>query len=280
VLARTRRDTAVLAGLVFAVPALGLTIASASGSANAPETRHLIFTLPFFALLLAAGIERALRPVRARAPATLVLAAAVVVATEIAWGWETTPTLYAGEPHRREAAREAAERWLAATSSPSDVLFGYDPLYLGAFERGGAIGETVVPRADPKLALDALLEAPQPLGRGVWVLDRSDGSRTVSDWSQLLTIDDAPLGDRFETRVFGPFLVVRSREPTRTPERFLEDTLAVQRTQLKEAYVDGQLLTYWDIANADINARTAETALERLQLARQASASSSSGQPR
>jgi hypothetical protein len=122
------------------------------------------------------------------------------------------------------------------------------------------VGHTVVPRADAKLALDALLDAPQPLGRGVWVLDRSDGSRTVSNWSRFLEIDDRSPGATFESRVFGPFLVVRSLEPTLTAEDYLRDTMAVQRTQLVEGYP----YWYWDIANAQINDHTARAALDRL----------------
>ena len=104
-LARERGMTAVLIGLVFLVPAVGLTLAGAGGSASAPETRHLIFTLPFFAALVAAGILRAVRPAGARASAAVVLSVSTVVATEIAWGWDSTPTLYAGEPPKRAAAR-------------------------------------------------------------------------------------------------------------------------------------------------------------------------------
>jgi Dolichyl-phosphate-mannose-protein mannosyltransferase len=250
VLARRRPLSLALTGLVFAVPAIGLTIASAAASASAPETRHLIFILPFFALLVAAGLVRVTRPLAARAWPAVALSLAALVAAEVSWGWVSTPTLYAGEPSRRTAAREAAEGWLAATSRPSDVLFGYDPLYLGAREKGGTIGETVVPRADAKLAAEALVEAPQPLGRGVWVLDNSDGSRTVSNWSRLLEIDERSPGVGFETRVFGPFIVVRTIEPTDDPKTFLADTVRVQRL-------------YWDserqygIPNAGINLTTA-----------------------
>ncbi len=271
-LARERGMAAVLVGLVFVVPAIGLTLAGASGSESAPETRHLIFALPFFAVIVAAGILRAVRPAGARAPAVLALSVATLVAAELAWGWEKTPTLYAGEPPKRAAARAAAEDWLVATSRPTDVFFGYDPLFLGAREKGADVGDTVVPRADPKLALDALLDAPQPLGRGVWVLDRSDGSRTVSNWSRYLEIKERSPGATFETRVFGPFLVVRSLDPTSTPEEFLHDTMAVQRTQLVQSYP----YWYWDIANAEINDRTASAALAKLYAER---ASAASGAP-
>ena len=253
-LARNRPASALLAGLAFALPAAGLTIARVGGSASAPATRHLIFALPFFALILAVGLLRLTQLAGPRAPAALALSVASLVAAEIAWGWQTTPTLYAGEPPRREAAREAAEAWLAGTSRPTDVLFGFDPLYLGARERGGAVGETVVPRADPRLALEALEEAPKPLGRGVWVLDASDGSRIVSNWSWRLEIQDRSPGTAFETRAFGPFLIVRTVEPTTTPQAFLWDTLQVQRL--------GR--TLW-VGNADLNYQTARLALDRLE---------------
>jgi hypothetical protein len=255
-LARSRPRSALLAFLAFAVPTAGLALARVSGGASAPETRHLIFALPFFALIVAVGLLRITSAAGGRAPAVLAFSLASLVAAEIAWGWQTTPTLYAGEPPRREAAREAAERWLARTSEPSDVLFGFDPLYLGARERGGAIADTVVPRADPKLALEALLDAPEPLGRGVWVLDASDGSRIVSNWSWRLEIQDRSPGRAYETRAFGPFLIVRTVAPTGSPLAFLWDTLAVQRMGLN----------LW-IVNAEINYQTASAALDRLEQA-------------
>ena len=256
VLARHRSRAAVLTGLVFVVPTIGLMVAHGGGSASAPETRHLIFALPFFAMLVATGVLRLASLAGSRSVTAVALGLAAIVAAEIAWGWDTTPTLYAGEPAHRVEARQAAERWLARTSRPSDVLFGYDPLFLGARERGGRIGQTVVPRADAKLAVDALLNAPKPLGRGVWVLDASDGSRTVSNWSMRLKIQDRSPGPEFETRVFGPFLIVRTLRPTETPSTFLWDTLAVQGTQrVGDAFA---------VANAEINDHTARVALEEL----------------
>ena len=254
VLARRRPEAALLAGLSVGVPAAGLAILSAGGSAGAPETRHLIFALPFFALAVATGLTTLVRLAGGRAPTVLALSLASLLAAEIAWGWRTTPTLYAGEPSTRREAREEATAWLAATSRPGDVLFGYDPLFLGAREQGAPIGGTVVPRADPGLALDALLDAPKPLGRGVWVLDASDGSRIVGETSLRLEIDERSPGRAFEARAFGPFLVVRTLEPTRTPLAFLWDTLAVQRM--------GRIL--W-VTNAELNYETARVALAELE---------------
>ncbi len=262
VLFRRRPLTFALCLLVFAVPLIGLALARVGGSAGTPETRHLIFALPFFAIAVATGLLRLGDRAGQRAPAVLAVAVAALLAAEIAWGWARTPTLYAGEPLKRREAREAAVAWLAATSRPDDVYFGYDPLYLGAREHGADVGRVVVPRADPKLALEVLTSQDEPLGRGVWVLDASDGSRIVSPTSTRLEIDDRSPGFGFETRVFGPFLIIRSADPTMTPERFLWDTRTVNR------------MGYWDldVPTAAINYDTAQSALDELAAQEEATA--------
>jgi hypothetical protein len=262
VLLRRRPLTFALCLLVFAVPSLGLALARVGGNAGTPETRHLIFAAPFFALAVASGLLQLAGRSGQRAPAVIALSVAALLAIEIAWGWARTPTLYAGEPAKRREAREAAVEWLAATSRPGDVYFGYDPLYLGAREIGADVGRVVVPRADPKLALEVLTGQEEPLGRGVWVLDASDGSRIVSPTSTRLEIDDRSPGLGYETRVFGPFLIVRTVEPTETPEEFLWDTKVVNQ------------MGYWelDVQTAAINFDTAQTALDELEARDEAAA--------
>jgi hypothetical protein len=186
-----------------------------------------------------------------RARLAPVAALLVLLCAEVAWADHKTPLLFDGESPTRVEARAAASAWLARTARPNDVLFAYDPLYLGAWERNGSLSETVVPRADPKLALSVLRAAPKPLGRGVWVFDASD----TNNFSPKLTI---PLrmprpASAFEARVWGPFLVIRSLEPTRTPRRFLEESRAVQLV--------GQSLY---IGDADVNLDTVTRALRRL----------------
>ena len=141
--------------------------------------------LPFFALLVALGLLDL-----SRSAGTPVLVAALVLAAssaEVAWGWHKTAPLYRGRARNASrGARGSGRDWLARTARPDDVLFGYDPLYLGAWERDRAAVSrtTVIPRADPKLALRSLREAPTPLGRGVWVFDASD----TNNFTQKLTI--------------------------------------------------------------------------------------------
>jgi hypothetical protein len=252
-LVRTRPAAAFFAGAVFLIPTVAFLL-TRSGSSVSLESRHLIFALPFFATLVAAGLLRLASLAGARAPAALGLGLGVLLAAEIAWGWDRTPWMYAGEPAARKVARAEAAAWLAATSRKDDVLFGYEPLYLDAWEKGAPFGGIFVPRADPKLALEKLDKAPKPLGRGVWVIDASD-QLDVS--KQRLTISGRAPGPQFEARAFGPFLVVRTKEPVKTEETFLRDTAVVE--------FNAKAL---EIGDAGLNLQTAVNALARLKTSR------------
>jgi len=241
------RDAALLTACVVLVPTAAFVLAR-FGQSTSPESRHLIFVLPFFALLVALGLVDLSR----RRTPVLVAALVLLMGAEVAWGWDKTAPLYEGEAAVRVEAREAASAWLARTSRRDDVLFGYEPLYLGGWERDRhGFSDTVIPRADAKLALESLRGA-SSLGRGVWVFDASD----TNNFTQQLTIPlryPNPRAD-FEARVFGPFLVIRSRRPTRTPKEFL---IAARQAQLV-----GRSLYMGD---ADVNLLTVDQALSVLE---------------
>jgi hypothetical protein len=207
--------------------------------------------LPFFGLVVAVGLLELgeWRPdLRRVLPATALV---VLVTAQLIWAWDKTPALFEGEPGTRVAAREAASVWLARTARSDDIFFGYDPLHLGAWERNEDVSRIVVPRADPKLALETLLDEQRPLGRGVWVFDASD----TNNFDPRLTIElrvPRPTS-AFEARVYGPFLVIRSLKPTETPRTFLELSA--------KAMGIGKTLF---IGDADINALTVSRARERL----------------
>ena len=250
VLARTRPGSAFLALGVVVIPALSFVVARSGASASL-ETRHLIFVLPFFAMVVALGLQRAARAARSLGPLVLALGLAVLLSAQVAWGWERTPWLYEGEPQARVEARDLTASWLAATGRPDDVLFGYEPTYLDAWEKGAPFGDIFIPRADPTLALERLHSIPQPLGRGVWVLDASDH---LDKKDVRLEIERRSPGFGFEARAFGPFLVIRTTEPTRTIQNFLLETIRVQNL--------GWAL---GIGDAGINYQTAVTALRKLR---------------
>ena len=242
-LRRLPRPTVVLCACVIVLPALAFMTAQL-GHATSPETRHLIFALPFVALAAAAGIVRLGR----LAPVALV---ALLVA-QVAWTWERTPQLFEWEPDARQAARADASAYLAETSRPDDVLFGFDPLFLGAWERNSDFPRTVLPRADATLALSALQELDRPLGRGLWILDASDNNNFFRKLEIPLRSPEP--SSAFDVRRFGPFLVIRTAGPTRTPAQYLER--AAQALQVGKALYMG---------DADINLATVERATRALQ---------------
>jgi hypothetical protein len=172
---------------------------------------------------------------------------ALLVVAEVAWAWQRTPALFQWEPGARVAARAEAGAYLAALARADDLLFGYEPLWLDAWERAAGFPRTVLPRADATLALRQLRRAERPLGHGVWILDASE---TVNAEPALEIEPRAPTpAGRFSVRAFGPFLVVRTRAPTVTPAGYLA---AAARVQLL-----GRSL---GLGDADVNLRTVEEA--------------------
>jgi hypothetical protein len=177
---------------------LGVLVLAELTSAS-PESRHVIFLLPVVATLVAAGLPRS-----ARLAVPLV---AVLVALELAWAVDRTPELFEGEAGSTARARADAAAWLAGTARPGDVLHGYHPVFLAAWERDRSFPRRVVPRADAELALDALEAAPP--GRGVWVVEGPAAAQGL------------------ESRRFGDLTVVRSRTETGTPARYLDEAESV-----------------------------------------------------
>jgi 4-amino-4-deoxy-L-arabinose transferase-like glycosyltransferase len=250
VLAGKRKTSALLTACVILVPGVALTAVRLRSTAS-PEARHLIFALPFFSTLLATGLVAL---ARARPRATGVVACAAVGAllvAEVSWADEKTPPLFHGEPRSAVAARTSAAQWLATTGRPDDVLLGYEPLYLLAWEHNRAFSDYAIPRADPKLFAAGLRSVPMPLGRGVWVFDASDSTNV---WERQSIRFALPRPARaFEGRVFGPYLVIRTRAPLRTRARYLEVSEDVMRL--------GRTL---DIGDADVNLHTMLLARKRI----------------
>jgi mannosyltransferase len=242
-LRRIRPDAALLVLLVVLLPTIGFLLARLGESAS-PETRHLVYALPFFSTVVAAGIVSLLRR-----PVPIAGAVAVLLVAELAWAWHRTPPLFEGEPKARIEARRDASTWLAATARKNDVLFGYHPLFLGAWEHDRDFPRTVVPRADAKLALKTLTSATKPLGRGVWILDTGHSAGLPAGG-----VPNRPPRPEsaFEALRFGPYIVIRTRRPTETPRRYLQLAAGVMNL--------GQELR---IVDAFVNLTTIQRAAER-----------------
>lgn len=236
------RETRLLAACAALVPLAALVVARSTGS---PETRHLIFLLPFVALAVGAGLARLGRVWGAAALAVLVVA-------QVAWTWDRTPELFEWEPDVRQEARAGAAAYIAGTAGRDDVLLGYDPLYLQAWELNPEVPLVVLPRADADLALHNLLSLERPLGHGIWVLDASK-TTNIERSLRIPRVSPRPAA-AFEVRDFGPFLVIRTREPVLTPKRYLE--------RAGQAMLVGKRLYLGD---ADINLPTIERAARALR---------------
>jgi 4-amino-4-deoxy-L-arabinose transferase-like glycosyltransferase len=244
-LARRRSTSLLLTACVIGVPAIAFMVATL-GSSTSPESRHLIFALPFFSMLLAVPLVAL---ARLRAPLTAALALVTVAALvlgEVRWAHEKTPQLFDGDPAGEGSARDAAAAWLAATARSDDVLLGYDPVFLRAWERNRSFSVNAIPRADPVLLSAALKDVPEPLGRGVWVFDASD---TANVWErQTIRFALPKPKSSFEGRVYGPYLVIRSREPLGTRARWVEvseDVMRLGRTlRITDADVNLQALLH------------------------------------
>src|SRR3954454_7786964 len=131
-LVRENRPAALLTACVVVVPAVAFTLATLR-STTSPEARHLIFALPFYSVLLALPLVRVAR-LGLPFAAVAVVAGMLVVVGEVRWAHAKTPELFDGDPAGEAHARDAAAAWLAARSRPDDVLLGYEPVFLRAWE--------------------------------------------------------------------------------------------------------------------------------------------------
>jgi Dolichyl-phosphate-mannose-protein mannosyltransferase len=248
-LVRRNRDAVLLIACVVVVPAVAFMLATLR-STTSPEARHLIFALPLFSILLALPLVRFGRlGIPAAGVAAVVLV--VIVVGEVRWAHEKTPQLFDGNPASQVRARDAAAAWLASTSRRHDVLLGYEPVFLRAWEQNRTFSDNVLPRADPALFADALEHLTLPLGRGVWVFDASD--TTNARQRQSIALVSPQPAAAFVTRVYGPYLVIRSRAALLTRARYVAVAERVMRV--------GQAL---NINDADVNLHTMRQAESRL----------------
>jgi hypothetical protein len=261
-LARRRRTSGLLTACVLAVPALAFLVVKLHASAS-PEARHLIFALPFFSTLLAVPIV-AVGRIAPRVTAPLAAAAVVVLLVgEVQWAHRKTPALFDGDPVAQQHARADAAAWLADGARPDDVLLGYEPLFLAAWERNPAFSAHALPRADPRLLGSALRKLPVPLGRGIWVFDASDTTNARPSGTIRLALPKPPR--MFVARAFGPYLVIRTRAALHTHARYLAVAENVMRL--------GRALS---IGDADVNLHTMLLAADRIYGSSRSSSRSSS----
>jgi hypothetical protein len=179
------------------------------------------------------------------------VATVVIVVGEVRWAHTKTPELFDGDPPGEAQARDSAAAWLATTSRRDDVLLGYEPVFLRAWEQHRSFSNHVLPRADPALFTSALKAIHGPLGRGIWVFDASDTTNAQHRATIPLLLPKP--ASAFEGRVYGPYLVIRSRRPLETRAHYF--------TVSKRVLEIGRRLR---INDADVNLHTILVAESRL----------------
>ncbi len=239
VLARRRPDSALLTAAVIVVPGVAFMLATLHSTAS-PEARHLIFALPFFSLVLALPLVEVARFRPPLSWGVALVAVGALAVGEVRWAHAKTPPLFDGSPASQVHARHAAAAWLASTYRSSDVLLGYEPLFLDAWQQRRSFAGHTLPRADPALLAAALKDVAEPLGRGVWVFDASDTTNLRQRESIPLVLP-APQS-AFEGRAYGPYLIIRSRRPLGTRKHYLAVSERVMRLGHK-----------LEIGDADVN---------------------------
>ncbi|MDQ2969082.1 MAG: hypothetical protein M3R37_12275, partial [Actinomycetota bacterium] len=192
------------------VPPCALAVASATGLASDRlGPRHLIFMLPVWIALVAAGANQvaALLPARAHIVALAAIAAAAALAPSAVSEPRTIPT---------GAVRAVAEpaAWLATQLARGDVLYPYSPVFLAA-----------LPTAKDARAYS---REPVALSRAV---ARTGATRTVFMSIPLHEpVDGNALrsaGVRF--RAFPAWLILESRGPFANGTSALESATEVLR---------------------------------------------------
>jgi hypothetical protein len=175
----------------------------------------------------------------------------VLLVGEVRWAHEKTPPLFDGVPPAQDQARQDAAAWLASTYHASDVLLGYEPVYLSAWEQNRSFTGHALPRADASLLAKTLKRIPEPIGRGVWVLDASDTTNIRERQTIAFALPEPH--SAFEGRAYGPYLVIRSRRPLGTRSNYLTVSARVMRLGLRLG-----------IGDADVNLRALVQAESRL----------------
>ena len=209
-LARTRPETAAPRRRSWpACPPLAL-LAAGSGPGVSLETRHLIFLLPFATMAIAAGLLRLGAALGRRGPGRRRAGARSGSSSRRRSPGGSTGPAGSTPASRRRAPRRAAKPPTGSrrTGRDDDVLFGYEPTYLDAWEQGAPVRRVFVPRADAS-------------SRSRRSRTRASRSAAGSGCSTPPTTSIRP-GARaddperharagFETAAFGPFLLVRTR---------------------------------------------------------------------
>jgi uncharacterized membrane protein len=220
VLRRTATPERVLVATSFALPIVALLGARADSQVS-PETRHLIFLLPYVDVFLAAALLRIAAPARVAAPFVVVALLGVIVAGQVHSAKVRTNDLFVAESGYRHAARVAAGKWLAVRATPNAVLMGYEPLFYEAWRQQDGFSTWVVARADSAVAAKQLGRYCGRFTEAAFVFDRENGYKDDLSEGQFARLQHSLTAAGYEAKRFEDFLVVLATVPSRTPKEYV-----------------------------------------------------------
>ena len=200
------RPERVLLGASFAFP-LAALLAVRAGDTVSPQTRHLIFLLPFADLFVAVALVRGAERLRVAGPPLAVAALAVLCVGQVQTAEQRTGDLFHGDRASRVTARTEAANWIRANVAPNALLLGYDPIYYQVWAHEPGFSSYVVARADGKVAAKQLTR----------YCGRFDGATFIFDVTNYYDGEPTPNVVRLKRRLhargyvtkqFGDFLLV------------------------------------------------------------------------
>jgi hypothetical protein len=197
--ARRRPEVVAFVFVSVALPPLTLLLVTASSHPSL-SVRHMIYALPLWAALIGVAVART---VEKRAPAARVAAVgAVAVVAGLSGFGEASERR---DPSTLPRALAGPAAWLEQRVEEGDALFPYSPVYFEALPTAGRA--TVFLSRGPGIPTERALERLEFPVRRLYVAVLARGS--------AIDIEDLGkrLGQGFEPRRFGPWILVEARGP-------------------------------------------------------------------
>jgi uncharacterized membrane protein len=240
VLRRTGNPERVLVATSFALPIVALLGARADSQVS-PETRHLIFLLPYVGVFLAAALIRLAAPARRAAPFLVVAVAGVIVAGQLHSAKLRTNDLFVSESAYRHDARIAAGDWLGARATPNALLMGYEPLFYEAWRQHSGFSTWVVARADSHVAAKQLGRYCGRFTEAAFVFDRENGYKDDLSEGQFAVLQRRLAAAGYAAKRFDDFLVVLAEVPSKTPREYIKVSAPLLQIAKTAAVHNGDL---------------------------------------
>jgi hypothetical protein len=224
----------------FALPIAALLGARADSQVS-PETRHLIFLLPFVDLFVATALVRVATRARKGAPLVVVAALAVLVAGQLHSAKLRTSDLFISESGYRHDARLVAARWLGDHATANVLLMGYEPLFYEAWRGNDAFSSFVVARADSAVAAKQLRRYCGQFSQAAFVFDRENGYKDDLSEGAFARLRRRLVGAGYRVKRVADFMVVLTDAPAGSPQAYVRNAKPILQISSAANVHNGEL---------------------------------------